>query len=56
MGPCYVLVCFICGRDFNSMLEMKKDPGNLVSGPGLTSGHEILGTLLYCSVHQLDPG
>lgn len=56
MGNCYVLVCFIYGCDFNSMLEIRKDPGDLVSGPGLSSGHKALGKLLYCSVDQFHPG
>lgn len=56
MGFCYVLVCFICGRDFNFMLEMKKDLGNFVLGLGFIFGYEILGILFYCLVYQLDFG
>lgn len=56
MRICYKLVCFVCGHGFNPMLEMRRDPGNLISGLGLTSGHETLGTLFDYSVDQFYPG
>lgn len=42
--------------DSNSILEIRKDPGDPVSGLGLSSGHKALGKLLYCSVDQFRPG
>lgn len=46
MGTCYMLLCFVCGHGFSPMLEMKKDPGNLVSSLDLSSGCETLGKQL----------
>lgn len=40
-------VYFTYGYDFNLMLEMRIEPGTLVSGLGLTSGHETLSKSLY---------
>lgn len=48
--------CCTHGHDFNLVLAMRKDPRSLVSGPGLTSGHETLGKLLYFSVGHSHPG
>lgn len=55
-GNNYMPVCFTYRHDFNLMLEMRKDPGTLVSRPGLIFGHETLSKLLYWSVDQFHLG